>query len=72
MSLIQLFDGDATFTKSFAKVGFTDSGSKTTATFRSEKGKQFVVLLLGEVDAKATDCDLEEMLRKLGYQRIPE
>lgn len=31
--MIQLFDGDVTFTKSFSKVGFTDSGNKHTATF---------------------------------------
>lgn len=70
--MIQLFDGDATFTKSFARVGFTPSGNKHTATFRAAKGKQFVVLLLGEVDAKATEVDLEAMLKNIGFVRAEE
>ncbi len=68
--MIHLFDGDATFTKSFSKVGFTESGNKHTATFRAAKGRQFVVLLLGDVDAKAQDCDLDAMLKELGYEKV--
>ena len=62
-----LYDGDATFAKSFTKVAFDESGQKYSFGFKADKGKQFVVLLLGEVDAKATDCDLDAMLNRLGY-----
>lgn len=67
---MQLFDGDATFTKSFTKVAFgDDTGIRYNFGFKAQKGKQFVVMLLGEVDAKATDCDLEKMLNDLGFYR---
>lgn len=67
---MQLFDGDATFTKSFTKVAFgDDTGTRYSFGFKPQKGKQFVVMLLGEVDAKATDCDLEKMLNELGFYR---
>ncbi|MEZ1840306.1 hypothetical protein QVM62_20865 [Pseudomonas putida] len=65
-----LYDGDATFTKSFAKVAFDEQGNQHTFTFKPERGKKFVTLLLGEVDGKAQDADLDAMLLKLGYAKV--
>lgn len=62
-----LYDGDATFVKTFTKVAFGDSGQQYSFGFKAEKGKKFVVLLLGEMDAKANDCDLDALLNRLGY-----
>jgi hypothetical protein len=68
--MITLHDGDATFTKSFAKVAFDEQGYQHTFTFKPERGKKFVTLLLGEVDGKAQDADLDAMLLKLGYAKV--
>lgn len=65
--------GDATFCKSFTKVGFSEDGSIKAATnFRPPKGQQFVTLLIGTISAKATDCDIESMLNSLGFYRRDE
>lgn len=69
MSEIYLNDGDATFQKSFQKICFGESGEKYTFGFKASRGKKFVVLLLGEIDDKADDCDLDGMLGKLGFYR---
>ena len=67
---IELFDGDAMFTKSFTKTGIGEStGSVFTFGFKPSKGKKFVVMLLGEADSKAEECDCEAMLNKLGFYR---
>lgn len=69
MSQVYLHDGDATFVKHFNKVCFTESGDRFTFGFKPSRGKQFVTLLLGEIDAKETDCDIEGMLNRLGFYR---
>lgn len=66
---IYLYDGDCTFTKSFNKVCFGENGGQYTFGFKASKGKKFVALLLGEVDANSTDCDAETMLNALGFYR---
>jgi len=67
---IELNDGDAMFTRSFTKTGVGEStGSVYTYGFKPNKGKKFVVMLIGEVDSKADDCDCEAMLNKLGFYR---
>jgi hypothetical protein len=63
---MELSIGDVTFQKSFAKVGF-DGINRVTGTFKAPKGRQFVTLLIGDVDAKSTDCDPEKMLNQLGF-----
>lgn len=69
---MELLLGDASFTKSFTKVGFGESGNKYSFGFKAPRGKQFVVLLVGEADLKATDCDVEKMLNDLGFFRREE
>lgn len=66
---IYLNDGDCTFTKTFNKVCFGESGQQFTFGFKASKGKKFVTLLLGEIDDKADDCDAEAMLNALGFYR---
>lgn len=66
---VYLNDGDATFVKSFNKICFGESGERFTFGFRPSNGKQFVVLLLGETDKDAVDCDIEGMLNRLGFYR---
>jgi len=70
---VELHDGDAMFTKSFTKTGVGEStGSVFTFGFKPNKGKKFVVMLLGEVDGKSNDCDCEAMLNALGFFRKVE
>lgn len=62
--MIDLLDGDASFASKFElKI------PGLSATFKPHKGKKFVVLMLGEVDAKADTADIEAMLGKLGFVR---
>lgn len=68
--MIGLYDGDATFARSFSKVVFDELGYQHTFTFKVDRGKKFVVLLLGEVEGKAKNADLDAMLLKLGYARV--
>ncbi len=63
---MQLSIGDVTFQKSFSKVGF-DGDNRVTGTFKAPKGRQFVTLLIGDIDAKANDCDPEKLLNELGF-----
>lgn len=73
MNGVQLFDGDATFLSSFTKVCYgEETGQKFTFGFRPERGKKFVVMLLGEADKNATDYDLEAALNRLGFYRREE
>lgn len=73
MKGVQLFDGDATFVNSFTKIGWgQETGQKFTFGFKPERGKKFVVMLLGEVDKDATDYDLEAALNRLGFYRREE
>lgn len=71
--MVQLNIGDATFQKTFTKIGFTPDDDQVSVGFKPPKGRKFVVLLLGDVDAKAVYCDVEAMLNALGfYYRGPE
>ncbi|GEM_PF-1292048 len=65
---MELHDGDCTFQKSFNKVVFTVNG-KITGGFKSPKGKQFVVVLIGTADKNADDFDTEAALNQLGFFR---
>lgn len=64
---MDLFYGDATPASTFTKVGFLEDGGRVTAKYKPTKGKKFVVLLLGECDTNATECDIDGMLDALGY-----
>lgn len=69
---IYLNYGDATFSSSFAKIMRSDEGYELKASFKPERGKEFVVLLLGETDKGTPYVDVEEMLNKLGFYREPK
>ncbi|EPZ0818880.1 TPA: hypothetical protein ACKPJS_006247 [Pseudomonas aeruginosa] len=67
---MHLNDGDATFVGSFTKICWgEETGQKFTFGFKPERGKKFVVMLLGEADKDATDYDLEAALNRLGFFR---
>lgn len=61
--------GDATFAKSFQKISRGDNGAQMTAGFKAPKGREFVVLLLGDVEAGQSWVDIEKMLNDLGFYR---
>lgn len=65
----ELYAGDATFAKSFSKVSRGDNGEQLTASFSAPKGREFVVLLLGDVDKGQSWVDVEKMLNDLGFYR---
>lgn len=65
----KLHIGDATFQKRFEKVVYADNGNRFTFGFSAPKGRKFVTLLIGDVDAKAEDADLDALLANLGYVR---
>lgn len=62
-----LFIGDATFAKSFNKISRGEDGAQVSANFSAPKGREFVVLLIGEVEKGSPDADLNAMLNELGY-----
>lgn len=67
---VYLNDGDATFSSKFVKVCYGSTEEQEFKfSFSPGKGKKFVTLLLGEVDKKANDCDIEGMLNRLGFYR---
>lgn len=63
---IDLCIGDASVAKKFTKV-MRGGGRQISADFKPNPGKEFVVLLVGEVDAGAESADVDGMLRVLGY-----
>jgi len=67
--MMPLNDGDATFTSSFAKLGWDEAGNQYEAGFKPPKGTKFVVMLLGTAPKDATDYDLEAALARLGFVR---
>ncbi|EPP8607624.1 hypothetical protein, partial [Pseudomonas aeruginosa] len=70
MNEMYLNDGDATFVGSFTKVCWDrDNGQRYSFGFKPNRGKKFVVMLLGEADKTADDFDLEAALNRLGFYR---
>lgn len=65
-----LTPGDATWAKSFTKVSRTDTGEEVSVGFRPPKGREFVVLLIGDVP-KGQVPDVDQMLADLGYRPAP-
>ena len=61
--------GDATFAKSFTKISRGDNGAQFSAAFKPPKGREFVVLLLGNVEKGQPWVDVEKMLNELGFYR---
>lgn len=60
--------GDATFAKSFTRISYSECGSfSQTLRFSAGKGRKFVTMVLGDVDAKETFADVDKMLNELGY-----
>ena len=64
-----LHPGDATFAKSFTKISRGDNGEQLSAGFKPPKGREFVVLLLGDVENGQSWVDVEKMLNDLGFYR---
>lgn len=64
-----LHPGDATFAKSFTKISRGDCGAQFSAAFKPPKGREFVVLLLGDVEKGQSWVDVEKMLNDLGFYR---
>lgn len=64
-----LHPGDATFSGSFKKISRGDNGQQMTAAFNPPKGREFVVLLLGDVEKGQSWVDVEKMLNDLGFYR---
>lgn len=64
-----LHAGDATFAKSFSKISRGDNGEQITAGFNAPKGREFVVMLLGDVEKGQSWVDIEKMLNELGFYR---
>jgi hypothetical protein len=64
-----LHPGDATFAKSFTKISRGDNGAQLSAGFKPPKGREFVVLLLGDVEKGQPWVDVEKMLNELGFYR---
>jgi hypothetical protein len=63
--------GDAAFAKLFRKTQRNSDGLQISANFAPPKGKEFVVLLIGEVDAGTVYADPDVMLNALGYFKKP-
>lgn len=61
--------GDATFAKSFTKISRGGNGEQLSAGFKPPKGREFVVLLLGDVEKGQPWVDVEKMLNDLGFYR---
>ena len=64
-----LHPGDATFAKSFTKISRGDCGAQFSAAFKPPKGRELVVLLLGDVEKGQPWVDIEKMLNELGFYR---
>ena len=64
-----LHPGDATFATSFTKISRGDCGAQFSAAFKPPKGREFVVLLLGDVEKGQSWVDVEKMLNDLGFYR---
>lgn len=62
--------GDATWAKNFTKISRADTGQEVSVGFRPPKGREFVVLLIGDVP-KGQVPDVDEMLADLGYRPAP-
>ncbi len=62
--------GDATWAKNFTKVSRSDTGQEVSVGFRPRKGREFVVLLIGDVP-KGQVPDVDQMLADLGYRPGP-
>lgn len=61
--------GDATFATTFRAISRSQSGDETEVNFRAQKGREFVVLLLGDVKKGQPNADIEKMLNELGFYR---
>lgn len=72
MSAYELYEGDCSFAKRFNKITRSDSGEQLTGTFNAPRGREFVVLLLGDVEAGQSAVDINKMLNELGYFRREE
>jgi hypothetical protein len=68
----ELFEGDCTFATHFNKVLRSDCGAEVTAGFKAPRGREFVVLLLGDVEAGQGCVDVDKMLNELGYFKRDE
>jgi len=63
---MELHIGDFTFQGKFDKIVFAGN-QRITGTFKPPKGRKFVVLLLGDVDASDDDFDAITALDALGF-----
>ncbi len=59
--------GDGTFASSFTKVSRGENGDQFNASFKAPKGREFVVLLIGDVEKGTISVDVEKMLNDLGF-----
>lgn len=64
--------GDASFASNFKKVTRSDCGASYEAGFKPPKGREFVVLLLGDAPKGSAWVDVEKMLNDLGFFRKDE
>lgn len=65
----ELHAGDATFAKSFNKISRGENGEQLTVGSKAPKGREFVTMLLGDVEAGQAWVDIEVMLNELGFYR---
>jgi hypothetical protein len=62
---MQLHDGDFTFQKTFTLVERNAAGDSRSASFKPEKGKEFITMLVGEIKIGAP-LDIDAMMARIG------